>query len=465
MSSELVRTMSETGNITLNSASQRVSRDREIIQIKGFFKSNQSLCYLPKHLDDPDLLKIVSKAMYESGRKYWFTFNALKMHDGVISNKYLECYTNYPVLPLKKHRPFKEIMQSFIAEEILVFNNEDYIYSPKFSSLITNPLIHKTIELIKDTTLESFHSLCRNTGLISYDSGELFGEFGKLRWGFKGASYVLGLKHNNKPGFLLADILIGKPFYKNDILFFIEKIQLLQSFKGASRLLPFLIVDDLDKEGLRALKEKGVIVGFVKDLFGEKYAKALRELISILSNAGASLKSNPEKYLDLIAELKKYNEGLLNNIRGTLFEFAVGHIHSKECNSIDLGREIIMNNARHEMDVLAIYGNKIVIAECKAIKGQVDEGMILKWLNTKIPAFRKWLLSQETLKGKKVEFEYWSTSGFTENAKSLLDKQIASDSSYKVSYFDSVALRNKAKELNDKKLKETLDNFFLRPIV
>lgn len=466
MSSEVARILSEAEGAKLNSASQRVSRAKEIIQIKGFFKSNQSLCYLPQHSENAELLNIVSKAMYEYGRKYWYTFNALKMHEGVISTKYLECYTNYPVFPLKKHIPFPEVMQKFVSENILVFNGSDYIFSPKFSNIIANPLTHQTIELIKDSVLASFHSLTRNIGLISYDSGELFAEYGKLRWGFKGVSYVLGVKKNNtKPGFLLADILVGKRFYKDDVLFFVEKIKLVQSYKNAPNLIPFLLIDNLDKEAFIFLKQNGVVVGFIKELFGEDYARALRELITILTNAGASLKSNPDKYLDLIAELKKYNEGLANNIRGALFEFVVGHIHSGSCQSLNLGRQIISQTGRHEMDVLAIYSDKVVISECKALKSKIDNETIQKWTNKKLPAFRKWILTQETFKEKRIEFEYWSTGGFTDDAIETLNKLISSSTAFKVSYFGPTELRNKAKEMKNKKLKETLDNFFISPMV
>jgi hypothetical protein len=451
--------------VKVNTASQQVTRAADIQHIKGFFKSNQSLCFLPEHAKDDRLLDILSKVMFENGRKYWYTLNALKMHEGIVSKKYLECYTNYPVIELKKHLPFDVVMQKFVAQGILVYNHSDYIFSPQFSKTIVNPLLHRTIELIKDNLLSNFHSLSRNTGLISYDSGERFSEFGKFRWAFRGICPILGLKDQGKFGYLLADVLIGRPFYKNDILFFIEKIKHIQSFKNASRIFPLLLVDDLETDALILLKKHGVVLGFIKELFGEKYAQTLKELVAILNNAGASLRSDPDKYLELIKELKKYNEGLANNIRGTLFEFVVGHIHGENCQSIDLGRQIIFNSGRHDMDVLATYSNKVVAAECKALKGMVDQDMIEKWLGEKIPAFRNWMLSQELFKKKTMEFEYWSTSGFTPEAIKKLNAIKESVSTYKVSYFGPEDLRQTALKMKNKKLKEALDNYFLKPMV
>src|SRR5690554_4260239 len=422
MSNELSSLIESAENINYNTASQRVARNTKILKIKGFFVSNLSLCYLEKHIEDGILFDSLNKAMFENGKKYWYTLNALELHGGIINQKFLECYTNYPIIALKGHLPFKKIIQKFIKSNILNYNSEYYYISPKLKKTNFNSLTYKTIEAIKENILTDFGNLNRNIGLISYNTAEKYAEFGKFRWAFKGVSNITGLMQGTKPGFVLADIIIGAPINEKDVSFFIEKIKHIQSFNNASRIIPFLIVDDLSKEALTALKYHGIVVGFIKELFGQKYADTLKELISVLNNAGASLKSSPEKYLDLIKELKKYNEGLANNIRGALFEFVVGHIHSLDSNnSIDLGREIIEDNARHEIDVLANYPNRIVLAECKAKRSMVDLKTMDKWLGVKIPAFKSWIEKQETWKQKTIEFEFWSTGGFTDDAIAKLD--------------------------------------------
>jgi hypothetical protein len=464
MSGRLAAELSETLNISKNAASQQITRSDEFARLGGFFKSNQSLYYLDKHVGDGSLAEAVVDSMYQQGRKYWFTINALKMHGGVISRRYLECYTNYPVEPLKKHIPFDEVLNRFIRSNILVYNSDEFMFSPRFSNRITNQLLHRSIELVKDNVLHHFHSLVRNTGMISYETGELFAEFGKFRWGIKGVSPIAGLRDKDNHGFLLGDVLLGRPFYQDDIRFFIEKLKHVQSFQRASRILPIMLVDNLDRHAMAYLKKYGVVIGFLKEFFGEKYADAIGQLLAILNNAGASLKTDPDKYLDLIRELKKYNDGLANNMRGTLFEYMVGHIHSIQCQSIDLGRQVIANRGRHEMDVFAVYGDKVVISECKALKSMVDEELVQKWLNEKIPAFRAWLLTQETLRDKAQVFEYWSTSGFTEGARQMLE-DMNDAHRYKVDLFGPAEIRAKATEMKNKKLKESLDDYFLKPLV
>lgn len=462
ISGELAKKLELAESIPYNTASQKVSRDKKIVKIKGFYTSNQSFCFLKEHENEKILYDRFIKSLFDFGRKYWFCINALNLHGGTLSKSFLECYTNYPVLPLKKHLPFNKVMQKFVQHGVLVYNNNYYSIAPQFSIFRQSPVANKTIEQIKEDTLSSFHMLAKNIGLISYNSGETFAEYGKFRWAFKGVSTITGLMQKEKTGFLLADILMATSIYENDVRFFVEKIKHIQSFNGAPKLIPFLIVDDLDNKALGFLKNNGIVVGFIGELFGQKYAKTLKELITILNNAGASLKSNPNKYLELIEQLKKYNEGLVNNIRGTLFEYMVGHIHSINSHMLELGREVIEFNSRHEMDILAIYSDKIVIAECKATKSKIKSDVIDKWIDVKIPAFKAWVNKQDIYNKRKLEFEFWSTGGFTKSAFERLDKFSNTAKKIKVSYFQAEDMRAKAKLMDNKKLKETLDNFFLK---
>jgi hypothetical protein len=462
MSSELASIIETKLKIPKNSASQRVVRDKSILKVKGFFSSGQSFCYLEQHTKEIDFFDRLMKSMFDNGKKYWFCLNAIKASGGLISQNYLECYTNYPILPLKSHLPFRKVMQKFVENDILIFNDGYYFIAPKLNQSVFNFTQYQTIELIKEDIISNFSSLTKNIGLVSYNTGERFAEYGKFKWAFKGVCPVSGLKENNSFGYLLADILFGHPIYEKDVQFFLEKLKTIQSFKKSSRLLPFLIVDDIDTEALKLLKKNGIIVGFISELFGNKYAETLKELVTVLKNAGASLKKDPNKYLDLIIELKKYNQGLANNIKGALFEFVVGHIHSLENNcSIEIGREIF-ENGKHEIDVFATNNQKIIFAECKATKGQITIEQVDKWLGVKIPAFKKWASKQETWKNKELEFEYWSVNGFETDAEDKLKQTSNTASKIKISYFDGKTIRNKALKLKNKKLKEAIDNFFLK---
>jgi hypothetical protein len=462
MSGELGAILVSQFGLIANTASKTIVRDKKIHRITGFYKSGQHFCFLEEHKENADFFDLFQESLLNNGKKYWYCLNALKMCGGIISQKYLECYTNYPIIPLKSHLPFKEVLQKFVEQEILIFNGDRYLLSPKYNKSFTNYAHYATIEAIKEAVLDNFNSLARNIGLISFNTGEFFPEYGKFRFGFKGVSYVTGLMDGVKNGYVVADILIGHPVYENDVKFFVDKLNTIKQFEKSSRLMPFLIVDDLDPEALNLLKSNGIVVGFIKELFGEKYANTLIELVAILNNAGASLKKTPEKYLDLINELKTYNKGLANNIKGTLFEFVVGHIHSVKCQNLDLGREIVDAKGKHETDVVSVYSDKIVISECKATKSKIDLKTIEKWDSIKIPAFYDWVKGIDVYREKDIIFEYWSISGFTDEALERLHHLKTTSKRFKVEYYNGDDLKEKAIKMKNKKLKEVVDNFFLK---
>ena len=84
------------------------------------------------------------------------------------------------------------------------------------------------------------------------------------------------------------------------------------------------------------------------------------------------------------------------------------------------------------------------------------------WIEIKIPAFYKWLLTQETLRDHSVEFEYWATGGFTLEAREKLNKFSKSVKKYKVSYYTSQEMKAKTIGMKNKKMGNVLDNYFLK---
>ncbi|MFD2873487.1 hypothetical protein ACFS5N_13460 [Mucilaginibacter ximonensis] len=462
ISSELARKLAKAEGVSVNTASQRVSRAEGIERVEGFFKSNQSLVFLPNQQQGKDVLKLLARQMELHGKKYWFTLNALRYHAGAISREFLETYSFYPIEPVLSHLTFEEVMQRFVKEGILVYGPGTYSFAPRLRYNALNAFLSQTLETIKMNVLDNFKELARNIGWVSYDSFEQFGNYGNFRWAFMGVSPVRGLKTKTDFGFVIGDILLGRPTYKKDVEFFIRKIETVQSYKGASRIMPVLLVDNVDKEAFQYLKEKGVIIGVIKELFGEKYAKTLNDLITILTNAAASLAKNPNQYLQLINELRKYNDGLLKNIKGALFEYVAGHYYLFKNGSIDMGWEIVENGAEHEMDVRATFGDRVIIAECKGRISPTPIEDINKFVRVKVPAFRSWLERNETHKNKPIEFEYWSSAGYTEDAMLKIEELNHEYKRNTLTFLGPKEIMARAKEMKNKKLQKELDTFFFK---
>ena len=72
------------------------------------------------------------------------------------------------------------------------------------------------------------------------------------------------------------------------------------------------------------------------------------------------------------------------------------------------------------------------------------------------------MTSRKLSRKKKLEFEFWSTSGYDADALDRLKRFSESAQKFKVLYLKQKEIREKAVSMDNKKLKEALDNFFLK---
>lgn len=185
ISSDLARKLAKSEGITINAASQRVSRDQTLERIEGFFKSNQSLIFLPDQAKDGAILSLLAKQMEMHGKKYWYVLNALRYHSGSLDRSFLETYANYPINPVASHFTFEEVLQKFVKEKILVFNEDEYSFAPRLRYKGLNLFLSKTLNIIKLYVLDNFKNQAKNIGLVSYESAELFWGTWKFPMGFQ----------------------------------------------------------------------------------------------------------------------------------------------------------------------------------------------------------------------------------------------------------------------------------------
>ena len=168
--------------------------------------------------------------------------------------------------------------------------------------------------------------------------------------------------------------------------------------------------------------------------------------MNLIENAGAIIKKNPEYYIKLIDNIEKLAIGKTYNLKGDLFEMAVGYYHGQLCQSLEISKVIYYESEQKEIDVYAIYQDKVVFAECKGYNTPIDDEYIESWLSKKIHVIRKWALSCESLKNKKIEFEIWCTGGFTESSTFKLEEAKNKTKKYAINFFTLDSMRRVARE-------------------
>lgn len=465
LSGDLIRQLKNEG-ASDEAIRKRISRLKPPVhKKKGFFKDNQSFIFLDKQFETEEYYENLIIALKKAAKKYYSIIKAIEYHKGYIKKEHLASYTFSPILNLKTHKNYNNIISNLkdlnlITEE----GNTYYVLSDKVSGNTNkNFNYYKGVEFAKNTILTQFYDYARKIGLISYNAGRFHSEFAKFQFNFVAPSYVTGITKylseaaKIQPAFILVDVLIGNKTEEEEILFFINKIDIIKS-QSSSNFLPYLIVENISQSALKTLKEKGIIVGFINQLFGSEYQDLVKELINIITNSGAILNNNPQAFLKLLTQLNKLVDGKINNLKGDLFELVVGYYYSTISQRIDIGKKINFNNIDKEIDVVAYSQTLLVICECKAYKNMIDESTVKAWLSEKVPTIYKWAKAYNN--NILIKFEFWSASGFTDEAKEYLLTQIKKAKKYSIDFIDERKIFDKAQELGIHKIKEIMREYF-----
>jgi plasmid-related protein len=463
LSSELIALIVENDKVSEETARKRLSRLKDPInRIKGLFSDNQTFFYHKKIYKKPEFYDALIESLELSGKKYYAIINSIQYHYGSINKDRLPAFSFSPTKNLKGHKRIDTMIRELIDLEIIYDNGNNYELNSKICPK-ENHQHSKSLEIVENFLLNQLNDWARGIGLTSYNTATYYSEFGKFSWAYVSPSYVSTLVKYNKgnivPGFVVADVLIGNTKNEVDIDFFLKKIEVLRSITTMPTFLPFLVTDYLNENIFRKLKTKGIIIALVDKMFGHGYKELIEALINSITNAGAILKNNPQSYLNLIDSINSLAIGKTNNLRGDLFEMAVGYYHGQKCKSLNIGKIINFQGKQREIDVLAVYENKVVIAECKGYKSKISKDEMEQWVSEKIYLIRYWLNANEAYAQKEFVFEHWSTGGYTDEAVEYLRK--LHPKKYKLEFIDSKKMLDKSKEIESKKFKQILKDYYM----
>lgn len=462
LSSDLINYFQKEG-LSSEAIRKRLSRiTKPIYKIQGFFKDNQTFFYHIDHYNDDRFFESLRNALKSSAKKYFAIIIALEYHNGYIRKEDLASYSFSPVSNLKSHKKFSIVINDLIQLKIIQEENEYYKLSGGISNRETNNFnYYKAVELSKEVICNQFYNYTKSIGLISYEKGKFNSEFAKFQFCFTAPSYITGLvKFNTKiqPAFVVADVLLGNKNDETSIDFFLQKVQIIKT-QTTNSFLPFLITDVLTQDAFKKLKENGIIIGLVNKLFGEEYEELLKSLISVVTNAGTILKTNPDAYLQLLLQLNKLVDGKTNNLRGDLFELAVGYYYSNLCQSLDIGKRITFQGNYKEVDVYTTFQDKFILCECKAYKTKIELKIVENWLSEKVSFIYKGI--REYNYDKEIVFEFWSTSGFTDDAILFLKDKQQKLKKYKIEFYTEKEILEKARKSKANKIVEIMREYFI----
>ena len=434
-SSKLAEYLQEKHGKSPLAARQRISRNASAIKFPiPLLPNREQFVYLENQYKSEIFWPNFHTALRETNSIYGMAIDGLANRGGVIEASEFAVISGAPIA-LKKQVTVDIVAQKLQAAGIIRKVNEDgtdYYYLNKPFDLnksfeAKSISEYQTLMLAERVLLGGIREWAKKLGLVSYHKAQIRGDkgrkVGQFMWDLTGPSYLWPLKPSlpdkSHQGFLVADVFAKGVLSKDDIKYFVRKVQLLQSSIKNIKLLPILVAEGFDRSASNYGKGIGVALASIKNLFGTEVAQGISTLIETLNNAAATAAVNPKKLIRVLNDLSKI-EGAVGNLRGTFFELISVYLAKQEAKSVDHSKKFIdpETNKQIEIDVFrVIHKKKIVCIECK---GKSPGGVVgieeidnwLKWL----PKIRNHIKAQDHFKDAKVSFELWSTGTFSDKS-------------------------------------------------
>jgi len=322
--------------------------------------------------------------------------------------------------------------------------------------------------LAEDILLGGLKEWIRNLGLGSYNKVQIRSlkaqpQFGQFKWDVSAPSYIQPLTRYDrassklKPGFIVADVLLGQDVAFKHLRYFLKKNALMRNQRTTAPFLSFFIGERFTKDAFEAGRKAGIILATTETLFGREVASGLTELIQVMNNAAASVSANPDLVDKLFSKLDAMR-GVELNVRGALFELLFARCLGKEGWHISSMNQQIkdpISGGLAEIDILALRGNALLVCECRGyLKNEVTEDEVKNWITTRIPRIRNFLMAQQNFRHCSMHFEFCTTSRFKSDALNLLKKHASEvkKTKYSVQWKERPALQSYISSMNDQHL-------------
>lgn len=468
LSSALAAELRKRFQLSEATARKRVSRAQYPVQHLDLpFRRGAIFTYLPHQFQTQAFFRALSDALEANSGAYARILQAIAARGGIMPLTHLTSGASLADVEgqLGADTAVDRLVNASVLTRIDVPGNGACIAFSATADL-DEPLHRMKARLIaEEVLLEAFKQWGRNLAFGSYDLFNLRGAakrpvVGRFEWDMTAPSYLSGLStwdasgNKPKPGFLVADVLLHEVLDERAVRPFIYKCATLRRV-NPGRCLQFFLAEGFTPEALNLLRKNGVVPGRVDELFGREVARALKELISMLTQTAAAA-VDPTKFDLLFSSLGRFGAAA-GALRGALFEFLAAALLNEEG-----WHETVINKVYREagkdlaeVDVRARKADEVLFVECKGIVPGtlLDDAEVAKWLNTRVPNVATRARQNEEFDNCKLKFELWTTGELSATAKALIVERQATVRSTKYTLevrqgpaLKTIALRHKRRQ-------------------
>ncbi|WP_018148481.1 hypothetical protein [Henriciella marina] len=462
-------------------ARKKISRAQSsYVRLAGVrFAKNARFIYLEEQWGTKEFWEALEGAFQKAGKAYWSTIVSLKARGGRCKKSHFPIVAGAPIArkaQLSPERILERLCQVQFLKLVMDENGEENEVS--FAPLYyhqENSAEQNAIAVAERIALFAVKEWARRFGLGSFNKFQMRDDdelplVSGIAWDLSAPSYVRPLvsltSSGAKPGFLVCDINLYEATDTDAVAAFVRKHDLASAPSNVSPIMPMLIGQVFTESAFSLAKQKGIIALTLDNIFGQEIAKALKELIALLSDLGARAAVDPAK-IDIVMNTLTRIEGAAINVRGSLFEITIGSlVKDVEGGFLKIGEERYdyISGRKAEIDVQLDRGagEGVLILECKSkIPGaRATLAEVQKWYEDRVPLIYSILSSGGTYTGKTFRFEFWTNGPINDDAVEWLQKQNTEFDNYSVGWRDGQAVKDYADRSKTTALKKILKEHY-----
>lgn len=422
--------------LTEGAARQRIKRRAFPIRSLDLpFSKGQSFLFLATDFQSQKFFHALTMALERNNGAYARTIQALGARGGIMPLRHLASAAALADRPsqLSAQVLVTRLVNAEVLTELDV-PGQGACIGFRSTANLDDPIAQMKARLIaEDLLLAAVKDWARNLALGSYDRFNLRGgdkppSVARFEWDMTAPSYISGLTTWNAaadkpdPGFLIADVLLGRGSVdERGVAPFVYKCETLRRTSKA-RCMNVFLAEGFTHEALLQVRRCGAVPGRIDELFGRDVAKALKELISMLTQTAAQA-ADPEKFEFLFSSLGRF-EGAAGRLRGALFEFVAAKLLEQSGWQEVVINKLYRENGKDlaEVDVRGCKEDVVLFIECKGITpGTVlSDDEVKTWLEKRVPAVAAKVRQTGEYNGCQLKFELWTTGELSLEAMAMV---------------------------------------------
>jgi hypothetical protein len=481
LSTELVERLVAAG-VSPAAARQRIARgarDFDVVKLAGIrFQHNARFLYVADQFGDADFWRAVERAFERAGAAYWAAVTGMKARGGRVRLADFAVACGAPAARKGQYSP-KHLLDRLQAIQLLEteeMGEEVFVKFRPHTYKCDPPEVVRARLLAESVALEGVRDWMRKLGFTSFDQTRVRGqdpapEVSSIAWDLTGPSYIRPMAHATgaglRPGFVVADILLRGQVDAPAVAATVRKHDMASAQPRIPPIMPFLVADAFTREGHRLAKQKGLLPTTIAQLLGEAIARALQDLVEMLTNLGATAAVNPDHLDKVLCELTRI-EGAADNLRGALFELAVAYLVKEvEGGFVKAGVQVtdVWTRRSAEIDVLLDRpdGRSVLVIECKAKTpgSTVSLDQARRWREDRVPLIYSALEGDSRYADRAFTFELWSNGAFRPEALAWLAAQ-GQDLRFETAWRDGDAVRTYMGQARSAAISKIMNEHYFR---